>query len=159
MQISCFQNLSKVVCRLLFKLVGKIWIREIQRLFSFIQSWPNLPKNFKVREIARSGFYEPVFSQATIKALLVMLSQANQWGYLSENDNHWGINDGFNDYVRELDPVLFNSDENRTRILQFVAARQGVRIPFVESALYTHFRANQVDQIYSDGAFYLGKRR
>lgn len=130
---------------------------EIQRLFSFIQSWPNLPKNFKVREIARSGFYEPVFSQATIKALLVMLSQANQWGYLSENDNHQGINDGFNDYVRELDPVLFNSDENRTRILQFVAARQGVRIPFVESVLYTHFRANQVDQIYSDGAFTLEK--
>ena len=93
---------------------------EIQRLFSFIQSWPNLPKNFKVREIARSGFYEPVFSQATIKALLVMLSQANQWGYLSENDNHQGINDGFNDYVRELDPVLFNSDENRTRILNLL---------------------------------------
>ncbi len=130
---------------------------ELQRLFSFIQSWPNFPKNLKVREIARAGFYEPIFSQASIKAMLVMAAQANAWGYLFESDKHIGINDGFNRYVRELDPSLFNSDENRSRVLQFVAARQGVRVQFVESSLFTHFRANQVDRIYTDGAYTLDK--
>ena len=130
---------------------------EIQRLFSFIQSWPNLPKNFKVREIARSGFYEPVFPELQSKHSWLCCPRQINGGYLSENDNHQGINDGFNDYVRELDPVLFNSDENRTRILNLLLLGKALESHFVESALYTHFRANQVDQIYSDGAFTLEK--
>lgn len=128
----------------------------LQRLFGFMQSWPNLPKNFKAREIARSGGYDSVFSQAAIRAKLVMDAQAKTWDYLADSENHVGINDGFNRYVRELDPALA-TDENRSRALQFVGVRQGVKTRFVESALYSHFRANQVDRIYSEGGFTLEK--
>ena len=65
----------------------------LQRLFGFMQSWPNLPKNFKVREIARSGGYEPEFSQASLRAKLVMEGQAKSWNYLSEEESHIGIDD------------------------------------------------------------------
>ena len=58
----------------------------LERLVGFMRSWPNLPKNFKVREIARSGGYEPNFSQASLRAKLVMAGQANSWGYLSEDE-------------------------------------------------------------------------
>jgi len=128
----------------------------LQRLFGFMQSWPNLPKNFKAREIARSGGYDPVFSQATIRAKLVMDGQAKSWDYLGDSENHFGINDRFNRYVRELDPALA-TDENRSRALGFVGTRHGVKTRFVESTLYSHFRANQVDRIYSEGGFTLKK--
>ncbi len=128
----------------------------LQRLYSFMQSWPNLPKNFKVREIARSGGYDSVFSQAAIRAKLVMEGQARGWNYLSDSENHLGINDGFNRYVRDLDPGLA-TDENRSRALQFVGVRQGVKTKYVESALFAHFRANQVDRIFSEGGFTLDK--
>ena len=128
----------------------------LQRLFGFMQSWPNLPKNFKVREIARSGDYEPKFSEASLRAKIVMQAQSKAWDYLSEEEYHIGINDGFDRYVRELDPSLV-TDENRSRALGFVGLRQGVRKSFVESALFSHFRANQVDQIYSEGGFTLEK--
>ena len=128
----------------------------LQRLFGFMQSWPNLPKNFKVREIARSGDYEPKFSEASLRAKIVMQAQSKAWDYLSEEEYHIGINDGFDRYVRELDPSLV-TDENRSRALGFVGLRQGVRKSFVESALFSHFRANQVDRIYSEGGFTLGK--
>ena len=135
---------------------GDIDRSALQRLFGFMQSWPNLPKNFKVQEIARSGIYDPVFSQAAIRAKLVMEGQAKSWSYLSDTENHIGINDGFNRYVRELVPSLI-SDENRSRALKLVGVRQGVRTSFVESTLFSHFRANQVDRIYSDGGFTLDK--
>ena len=128
----------------------------LQRLFSFMQSWPNLPKNFKAREIARSGSYDPKFSQASLRAKLVMEAQAKSWGYLAEEESHVGINDGFNKYVRELDPNLA-SDENRSRVMEYVGIRQGVKTSFVESTLFRHFRANQVDEIYSEGGFTLEK--
>ena len=135
---------------------GDIDRSALQRLFGFMQSWPNYPKNFKAREIARSGGYDPVFSQATIRAKLVMEAQAKSWGYLADSESHIGIDDRFNNYVRELDPSLI-TDENRTRALQFVGNRQGVKTRFVESTLFSHFRANQVDRIYSEGGFTLEK--
>lgn len=128
----------------------------LQRLFSFMQQWPNLPKNYKVREIARSGMYDPVFSQASIRAKLVMNGQAQLWNYLSDDENHLGINDSFNQFVRELDPSL-TTDDNRTQALQFVGNRQGVKTRFVESTLFSHFRAHQVDRIFSEGGFTLDK--
>ena len=128
----------------------------LQRLFSFMQQWPNLPKNFKVREIARSGMYDPVFSQASIRAKLVMNGQAQLWNYLSDDENHLGINDSFNRFVRELDPSM-TTDDNRSRALQFVGDRQGVKTRFVESTLFSHFRAHQVDRIFSEGGFTLDK--
>ncbi|MDG1326582.1 MAG: hypothetical protein P8P49_12520 [Opitutales bacterium] len=135
---------------------GDIDRSALQRLFGFMQSWPNLPKNFKAQEISRSGIYDPVFSQAAIRAKLVMEGQARSWSYLADTENHIGVNDGFNRYVRELDPSLI-SDENRSRALRFVGTRQGVRTSFVESTLFSHFRANQVDRIYSDAGFTLEK--
>ena len=129
---------------------GDIDRSALQRLFGFMQSWPNFPKNYKVQKIASSGIYDPVFSQAAIRAKLVMEGQAKAWAYLSDTENHIGINDGFNRYVRELVPSLI-SDENRSRALKLVGVRQGVKTSFVESTLFAHFRANQVDRIYSDG--------
>ncbi len=128
----------------------------LERLVGFMRSWPNLPKNFKVREIARSGGYEPNFSQASLRAKLVMAGQANSWGYLSEDESHVGINNGFNQYVRNLDSSLA-SDENRSRALEYVGNRQGVKTSFVEMSLFRHFRANQIDRIYSEGGFTLAK--
>jgi hypothetical protein len=128
----------------------------LQRLFGFMQSWPNLPKNFKAREIARSGEYEPQFSQASLRAKIVMEAQAKSWSYLSEEESHIGINDGFNRYVRELYPNL-TTDENRTQFFGYVGLRQGVKTSFVESTLFRHFRASQVDRIYSEGGFTLNK--
>ena len=128
----------------------------IQRLFGFIQSWPNLPKNFKAMEIARSGLYEPDFSQGSIRAMLVMDWIASAWGYLSDNDNHIGINNGFNRFVTDLVPSM-NSDENRSKVLKFVGARHGISSSYVEYSLFRHFRANQVNGIFSDGGFVLNK--
>ena len=64
----------------------------LQRLFSFMQSWPNLPKNFKAREIARSGGYDPVFSQAAIRAKIIMEGQARSWNYLSDSEKRADYN-------------------------------------------------------------------
>ena len=128
----------------------------IQRLFGFIQSWPDLPKNFKAREIARSGAYEPVFSQASIRSMLIMDWIANEWQFLSDEDSHVGIDNGFNRFVRDLAPTL-QSDENRTKVLEFVAARQGVPMSYVEYSLYKYFRATQVDRVLSQSGFTLKK--
>ena len=126
----------------------------IQQLFSFIQSWPTLPKDFKVREIARSGMYEAVFSQASIRAMLVMDGIARSWKYLADEDNHIGINNGFHKYVSNLGPSL-QSEENRSKVLNFVGLRQGVSTRFVESSLFQHFRASQIDGIFSSAGFTL----
>lgn len=128
----------------------------IQQLFSFIQSWPTLPKDFKVREIARSGMYEAVFSQASIRAMLVMEGIARSWKYLADEDNHIGINNGFHKYVSNLGPSL-QSEENRSKVLNFVGLRQGVSNRFVEFSLFQHFRASQIDGIFSNGGFTLSK--
>ena len=128
----------------------------VQQLFGFIQSWPTLPKDFKVREIARSGMYESVFSQASIRAMLVMDGIARSWKYLSDEDNHIGINNGFNKYVSNLAPSL-QSEENRSKVLNFVGLRQGVSSRYVEYSLFQHFRASQVDGIFSNGGYTLAK--
>ena len=128
----------------------------VQQLFGFIQSWPTLPKDFKVREIARSGMYESVFSQASIRAMLVMDGIARSWKYLSDEDNHIGINNGFHKYVSSLAPSL-QTEENRTKVLNFVGLRQGVSSRYVEYSLFQHFRASQVDGIFSNGGYTLSK--
>jgi hypothetical protein len=130
---------------------SKEQIMEMTGVTSFDQFKALIIKNF-----ARQGRYDPVFSQATIRAKLVMEAQAKSWGYLADSESHVGINDRFNNYVRELDPSLI-TEENRSKTIEEIGKRQGVNTLFVESTLYAHFRANQVDRIYSEGGFTLEK--
>ena len=127
-----------------------------QQLIGAIRSWPTLPKNIKVMEIARSRMYETVFSQASIKAMLVMEGIARSWQYLSDEDEDDGINNGFDKYVSSLAPSL-QSEENRSKVLSFVGAQHGVSARFVEFSLFQHFRASQVDGVFSNGGFTLSK--
>ena len=79
--------------------------------------------------------------------MLVMDWIASAWGYLSDNDNHIGINNGFNRFVTDLVPSM-NSDENRSKVLKFVGARHGISSSYVEYSLFRYFRANQVNGIF-----------
>lgn len=126
----------------------------LQRLFGYMQSWPNFPKSLKIREIARSGFADYEFSQSSIRAKIIMDHLADRWNLLPLYLNDPRINDYFLDYVKRMDPSL-GSEENRTRALSFVGQRNGFSGRSVESILFSHFRANEVDRIFSAGAFAL----
>jgi len=41
---------------------------SLQRMFQYMQAWPNFSRDFKIREIARSGAYDPEFLDQSIKA-------------------------------------------------------------------------------------------
>ena len=126
----------------------------LQRLFGFMQQWPNLPKSLKVKEIARSGMYDFEFSESSTQSKITLDGQADRWGFLPMHINHPRINVRFDEFINSLDPGLAN-DENRTRALQFVGQRHGFSARDVETILYSQFRALQVDQTYSQGGLAL----
>ena len=126
----------------------------LQRLFGFMQQWPNLPKSLKVKEIARSGMYDFEFSESSAQSKITLDGQADRWGFLPMHINHPRINVRFDEFIKSLDPGLAN-DENRTRALQFVGQRHGFSARDVETILYSQFRALQVDQTYSQGGLAL----
>ncbi len=128
----------------------------LQRLFGFMQSWPNLPNSFKVREIARAGAYDNEFSQSSIQAKIIMDHYADLWGFLPLNLNHPQLNFHFSQFVENLDPTLSN-EENRTRAFAFVGQRNGVPVRHLESILYSHFRAREIDRSFSQVGFALNK--
>ena len=135
---------------------GDVDRNALQRLYGFMQQWPNLPKSIKVKEIARSGIYDFEFSESSVQSKITMDGQADRWGFLPLNINHPRINVRFDDFIKSLDPGLTN-DENRTRALQFVGQRHGFSARDVETILYSQFRALQVDQTYSQGGFALSE--
>ena len=126
----------------------------LQRLFGFMQQWPNLPKSLKVKEIARSGMYDFEFSESSSQSKITLDGQADRWGFLPMHINHPRINVVLTNSLKSLDPRLAN-DENRTRALQFVGQRHGFSARDVETILYSQFRALQVDQTYSQGGLAL----
>ena len=121
---------------------------SLQRMIGFIQSWPNLPKSYKIREVARSGSYDFAFSQSSIRAKIIMDHLAGEWDLLPLNLNDSQVNSYFGEYVQSLDPALSN-EENRTMALKFVGQRNGFSVRDVESILYSHYRALKVDEVFS----------
>ena len=128
----------------------------LQRLFGFMQQWPNLPKSIKVKEIARSGLYDFEFSESSVQSKITLDGQADKWSFLPLSINHPRINLRFDEFIKSLDPGLAN-DENRTRALQFVGQRHGFSARDVETILYSQFRSLQVDQIYNQGGLALNE--
>ena len=128
----------------------------LQRLFGFMQQWPNLPKSLKVKEIARSGLYDFEFSESSAQSKITLDGQADKWGFLPLSINHPKINLRFDDYLRSLDPAL-SEESNRTRAMQFVGQRHGFTARDIETILYSLFRAMQVDQTYNQGGVVLSK--
>ncbi len=128
----------------------------LQRLFGFMQQWPNLPKPIKVREIARSGLYDFEFSESSAQSKITLDGQADNWSFLPLSINHPKINLRFDDFLRSLDPGM-SEETNRTRAMQFVGQRHGFTARDTESILYSQFRALQVDQTYSQGGLALSE--
>lgn len=126
----------------------------LQRLFGFMQQWPNLPKSIKVKEIARSGLYDFEFSESSAHSKITLDGQADNWGFLPLSINHPKINLHFDEFLRRLDPGLAN-DENRSRAMQLVGQRHGFSPRDTETILYSQFRALEVDQTYSQGGLSL----
>mgnify|MGYP007000307370 len=72
------------------------------------------------------------------------------------NLNDPQLNTHFSTFVEELDPTLSN-EENRTRAFAFVGQRNGVPVRHLESILYSHFRAREVDRSFSQLGLALNK--
>ena len=128
----------------------------IQQLFGFMQQWPNLPKSIKLREIARSGMDDFEFMESSAQSKISLDGQADAWGFMPLSVNHPKINTRFNEFLGRLDRGLAN-DENRTRAMQFVGRSRGFSPVDIETILYSQFRAQLVDQTYSQGGFSLSK--
>jgi hypothetical protein len=122
--------------------------QALQRLFGFMQAWPNFPRDLKVREIARSGSYSPEFSEATVQAKVSLDAQANSWSFLPLEVNHPSINQKFTEYVSQIDPNLLD-EANRSRALEFVGRRHGLSPREVESVLFSHFRTSLVNDVFA----------
>ena len=78
----------------------------LQRLFGFMQQWPNLPKSIKVKEIARSGLYDFEFSESSVQSKITLDGQADKWSFLPLSINHPRINLRFDEFIKSLDPRL-----------------------------------------------------
>jgi len=126
----------------------------LQRLFGFMQAWPNFPRDLKVREIARSGSYSPEFSEATVQAKVSLDAQANSWDFLPLEVNHPSINQKFAEYVSRIDPNLLD-ESNRSSALEFVGRRHGFSPREVESVLFSHFRTSLVDDVFAQNGYAL----
>ncbi len=128
----------------------------MQRMFQYMQAWPNFSRDFKISEIARSGAYDAEFLDESIKARVALAGQADAWGLLPQNINHPGINTEFINFLTSLDPVL-QAEENRSSVLSMIGSRFGMTGSEIESVLYSSFRDAQVDQIYANRGFALAE--
>ena len=133
---------------------GEVDQDAMQRMFQYMQAWPNFSRDFKVREIARSGAYDGKFLEESIKSHVFIQGQADQWGFMPKNINHPEINAQFVRFLSSLDPSLV-SEENRTAVLSLVGGRFGMSGTELESVLYRNFRDLQVDRIYTERGFAL----
>lgn len=133
---------------------GEVDQDAMQRMFQYMQAWPNFSRDFKVREIARSGAYDNEFLEESIKTHVFAEAQADQWGFMSRDINHPGINAQFIRFLGSLDPSLI-SEENRTAVLSMVGTRFGMSGNELESVLYSNFRDVEVDRVYAGRGFAL----
>jgi hypothetical protein len=125
-------------------------------LFQEFQSWPNQPKPYKVRRIAMAGLYDSEFSQSSIRAKLAMDAQADSWGLLPLGENILIVNNSFNEFLGEISPVL-EVEENRTVAFENVGQAYGLSARDVEGIIYSHFRAQIIDEIYQETGFVLNE--
>ena len=123
----------------------------LQRMFQYMQ-WPNFSRDFKIREIARSGAYDTEFLDQSIKARVALEGQADSWDLLPLQINHPGINSEFIKFLTSIDPSL-ESESNRTSVLSMVGSRFGMTGTELESVLYSSFRDMLIDRIYAQQGF------
>jgi hypothetical protein len=126
----------------------------LQRMFQYMQAWPNFSRDFKVREIARSGAYGTEFLDQSIQARVALEGQADSWDFLPLHINHPGINSEFIRFLSSIDPSL-ESESNRTSVLSMVGSRFGMTGNELESILYSSFRDMLIDRIYAQQGFAL----
>ncbi len=126
----------------------------LQRMFQYMQAWPNFSRDFKVREIARAGAYDPDFLEQSIKSRITLEGQANAWSFLPADVNHPSINSQFIQFLANINPAL-ESEDNRTAALLSVGSRFGMSANELETLLYASFRDFQVDEIYSHRGYAL----
>mgnify|MGYP001156972161 CR=1 FL=1 len=129
---------------------------QLQQMFEFMQQWPNLPKQIKIREIARSGLYDFEFSESSFQAKITLDGLAESWGFLPLSLNHNDINIYFDKFVKSLSPGL-SDDRNRTLAMRNVGQRHGFSSRDTETILYSHFRALRVDENIAQGGLSLAE--
>ena len=128
----------------------------LQRMFQYMQAWPNFSRDFKIREIARSGAYDAEFLEESVKTRVLLSGQADNWNFLDGSINHPSINSQFVRFLSSIDPSM-NSEENRTQALSIVGSRFGMSGSELESVLYSSFRDMLVDRVFTDRGFALSK--
>ena len=126
----------------------------MQRMFEYMQAWPNFAPDFQAREIARSGSYDSDFLDAAIESRVALGFQADEWDFLSPQVNHPAVNAEFLNFLSRLDPSL-QSEANRSSAFSMVGARFGMSANELESVLYAAFRDKQIDRIYQSRGFAL----
>ena len=126
----------------------------LQRMFQYMQAWPNFSRDFKVQEIARSGAYDSDFLDQSIKVRVALEGQADSWGFLPLQVNNPAINSEFIKFLSSIDPSL-KSESNRSSVLSMVGSRFGMTGNELESVLYSSFRDMLIDRIYAGQGFAL----
>ena len=127
---------------------------SMQRMFQYMQAWPNFSRDFKVREIVRSGAYDGEFLEESIKTRVTLEGQADNWSFLPAEVNHPAINAEFTNFLTSLDPSL-ELESNRSKILSTVGGRFGMSGNEFESVLYNVFRNSHVDRVFTHRGFAL----
>ncbi len=132
----------------------KIDQEALQSMFGYMQSWRNFPDAVKVMAIARSGDYDYEFSESSIRAKIIMDSLAEDFGFLPLVLNDSAINSLYHNFINQMNPMLAD-DENRSNAFQNLARLRGVAPRDVDSILYEHYRAHQIDRIFTNSGYSL----
>ena len=132
----------------------KIDQEAMQSMFGYMQSWRNFPDAVKVMAIARSGDYDYEFSESSIRAKLIMDSLAEDFGFLPLVLNDPAINSLYHNFINQMNPMLAD-DENRSNAFQNLARFRGVAPRDVDAILYEHYRAHQIDRIFTNSGYSL----
>lgn len=132
----------------------KIDQEALQNMFGYMQSWRNFPDAVKVMAIARSGNYDYEFSEASIRAKLIMDSLADGMDFMPLDVNHPAINTYYHQFLTQLNPML-EADENRSTAFTNIARYRGVAPRDVDAILYSHYRSHQLDRSFTQAGYTL----
>jgi hypothetical protein len=130
------------------------FIPRYRQLGEEFQKWQVQSKNQKASQFILYGINEPNFSQTSIRGKLALNSQAEDWDFLPLRYDIKTANKYFTKMLISNDPVM-EIDANRTQKYDLVGKKWNLAPKAVESILYSHFRANLVDEIYTEGGFVL----
>ena len=132
----------------------KIDQEALQSMFGYMQSWRNFPDAVKVMAIARSGDFDYDFSESSIRAKLIMDNLAQDFGFLPLVLNDPAINSLYHNFINQMNPMLAD-DENRSNAFQNLARFRGVSPRDVDAILYEHYRAHQIDRVFTNAGYSL----